>query len=326
VTARASGAPVHVRAPGKLNLFFEVGGLQPDGYHDVASAYQAVSLYEDVVAHPAEEFSIEVSGRIDLSGVPRDDRNLALRAARLLAAETGVDAGVRLEVRKSVPVAGGMGGGSADAAAALVACDALWGCGLSNARLHELAAHLGADVPFALLGGTAVGHGRGDRLSPALARGRFDWVLATHADGLSTPEVFRALDADRAGLDIAPYAGPDAAAPEVDPDVLHALRSGSPGELAASIRNDLQAVALRLRPELADTIAEGERLGALAGIVSGSGPTVAFLAEDAEAAIGLEAALDAAGHDVVRVHGPVPGARVVTDHASRDHPSRGERP
>ncbi len=173
----ARSSRVHVRAPGKINVFFEVGQAQDDGYHDVASAYQAVSAVEDVWASPSDEFTVEVTGTVDTSDVPRNDRNLAVRAARLLAREAGWRGGVHLEIRKGVPVAGGMGGGSADAAAALVACDALWGSGLTTADLQELAARLGADVPFALMGGTAIGMGRGDELSPALARGRFDWVL-----------------------------------------------------------------------------------------------------------------------------------------------------
>lgn len=298
---------VHVRAPGKINVFFAVGPLAPDGYHDVASAYQAVSAYEDVWATRSDGFSISVDGTVEVSGVPIDDRNLALRAARLLAAETGVTGGVHLEVHKGVPVAGGMGGGSADAAAALVACDALWGTGLSSAHLHALAARLGADVPFALLGGTAIGVGRGDELSPALARGRFDWVIVTSAQGLSTPEVYRTLDElhDKRGPDVPP------AHPVVGADVLQALRAGDASMLAACLRNDLQEAALWLRPDLRETIDAGERAGALAGVVSGSGPTIAFLAPDAEAAIDLQVVLSASGHVARHLHGPVSGARVV---------------
>ncbi|MDQ1128042.1 4-(cytidine 5'-diphospho)-2-C-methyl-D-erythritol kinase [Microbacterium sp. SORGH_AS_0888] len=305
----ADSARVHVRAPGKINVFLEVGEVQEDGYHDVASAYQAVSVFEDVWATTADEITIAVSGTVDLAQVPQDDRNLAVRAARLLAQEAGWRGGVHLDIRKGVPVAGGMGGGSADAAAALVACDALWGTGLSVHELHELGARLGADVPFALMGGTAVGMGRGDELSPALARGRFDWVLVTHAFGLSTPEVYAALDAHRSryALDIAP----PRRRPVVEADVLHALRAGDAAMLAEAARNDLQVAALALRPELATVLAEGERAGALAGIVSGSGPTLAFLAADREAAIELQVLLSAAGHTALHVHGPVPGARIV---------------
>lgn len=297
---------VHVRAPGKLNLFFEVGGVQDDGYHDVASAYQAVSLYENVWATHADDFTVSVSGTVDVDGVPADDRNLAVRAARLVAQRIGYRGGVHLDIVKAVPVAGGMGGGSADAAAALVACDALWGADLGAAELHKLAARLGADVPFALMGGTAIGTGRGDQLSPALAKGRFDWVVVPSPDGLSTPEVYGHLDALRGQHDFAA-----ARVPEVDPAVLHALRAADPVALAAHTRNDLQAAALSLRPGLRDTLELGERSGALAGMVSGSGPTLAFLAADPESALELQVMLSAAGLQALHVHGPVAGARVV---------------
>jgi 4-diphosphocytidyl-2-C-methyl-D-erythritol kinase len=298
---------VHVRAPGKLNLFFEVGGVQDDGYHDVASAYQAVSLYENVWASHSDDFTVTVSGAVDIDGVPADDRNLAVRAARLLAQHIGYRGGVHLDIVKSVPVAGGMGGGSADAAAALVACDALWRADLGTAELHKLAARLGADVPFALMGGTAVGTGRGDQLSPALAKGRFDWVVVPADEGLSTPEVYAHLDTLRSRHDI----GVDARVPEVDPAVLQALRAGDPAALAEHTRNDLQTAALSLRPGLRDVLEIGERAGALAGMVSGSGPTLAFLAGDPESALELQVMLSAAGLMALHVHGPVAGARVV---------------
>lgn len=298
---------VHVRAPGKLNLFFEVGDVQDDGYHQVASAYQAVSLYEDLWAEPADDFTVEISGSVDVSGVPADDRNLALRAARLVAQKIGHGGGVHLDIVKHVPVAGGMGGGSADAAAALVACDALWGADLGATQLHQLAARLGADVPFALMGGTAIGTGRGDELSPALAKGRFDWVVVPSGAGLSTPEVYAHLDALRTRPDIVS----GARAPAVDPGVLHALRAGDAIALAEHVRNDLQAAALSLRPELRDALELGEQAGALAGMVSGSGPTLAFLAGDAESALELQVVLSAAGFEALHVHGPVHGARLL---------------
>ncbi len=299
---------VRVRAPGKLNLFFEVGGVHDDGYHDVASAYQAVSLYEDVWASPSDEFTVSISGTVDVSGVPADDRNLAVRAARLVAQRIGHTGGVHLDIVKHVPVAGGMGGGSADAAAALVACDALWGAELGTAELHKLAARLGADVPFALMGGTAVGTGRGDELSPALAKGRFDWVVVPSEEGLSTPEVYAHLDELRARPDI--IAG--ARVPAVAPGVLQALRAADPIALAEHTRNDLQIAALSLRPGLRDVLELGEESGALAGMVSGSGPTLAFLTVDPESALELQITLSAAGYEALHVHGPVSGARVVT--------------
>ena len=298
---------VRVRAPGKLNLFFEVGGVHDDGYHDVASAYQAVSLYEDVWASPSDDFTVAVSGKVDTTGVPADDRNLAVRAARLVAQRIGHPGGVHLEIVKHVPVAGGMGGGSADAAAALVACDALWGAELGTAELHKLAARLGADVPFALMGGTAIGTGRGDQLSPALAKGRFDWVIVPSDEGLSTPEVYAHLDELRARPDIVAGTG----VPAVAPGVLQALRAGDPVALAEHTRNDLQLAALSLRPELREVLELGEESGSLAGMVSGSGPTLAFLTVDAESALELQITLSAAGYEALHVHGPVAGARVV---------------
>ncbi|QTX04128.1 4-(cytidine 5'-diphospho)-2-C-methyl-D-erythritol kinase [Agromyces archimandritae] len=307
MTIAAAADAVHARAPGKINLFMRVGALQPDGYHDVATAYQAVSLYEDVHAYPGMGFSVEFSGSIDTAGLPTDRTNLAIRAAKLLARRAGVSQGVHLEIEKHVPIAGGMGGGSADAAATLIACDALWGTELGREELHALAAELGADVPFALAGGTAIGTGRGDRLSPALTTGTFHWVLALADYGVSTPEVYRQVDTIR---EERPELVP-ADAPEVDAEVLHALRAGDAGRLAAALHNDLQDATLRLAPDLAPVLDLGRSAGALAAIVSGSGPTVAFLASGADAAIELQVALSASQLTALHVHGPVPGARVL---------------
>lgn len=310
-TAAVAGRRVHVRAPGKINIAFDVGDAQPDGYHDVASVYQAVSAYEDVWAQVADDFTLAVTGDLDVSGVPLDESNLAVRAARRVAERLGWRGGIHLDIHKGVPVAGGMGGGSADAAAALVAVNELLGGGLTTFELQELAAPLGADVPFAVLGGTAIGTGRGDELAPALARGRFDWVLVTSADGLSTPAVYRELDRLRALPDIAPAHG----VPAADPVVMQALRAGDPAALAVAVHNDLQEAAVSLRPSLAATLRGGHRAGALAGLVSGSGPTVAFLAADERGAAALASELAASaapGSRVLHVHGPVPGARVIS--------------
>jgi len=301
---------VHARAPGKINVFLKVGALLEDGYHEVATAYQAVSLYEDVRARPADDFSVSFSGPIDTSGLPTDASNLAIRAAMLLARTTGYRSGVHLDVQKSVPIAGGMGGGSADAAATLVACDALWGTDLGREELLALGEQLGADVPFALLGGTAIGTGRGDQLSPALATGQFQWVLALAEFGLSNPAVYHELDRhrDRHAQDIFPAESQ----PRVDANVLQAIRAGDARMLAEVLHNDLQAPALHLESELGAIIELGEENGALAGMISGSGPTVAFLAADLDGALELQIALSAARLNVVRVTGPVQGARVVT--------------
>lgn len=302
---------VHAKAPGKINVFLKVGALLDDGYHDVAIAYQAVSLYEEVRAFEAPDFSVSLTGTVELARVPTDASNIAIRAAQLLAHRTGYRGGVRLEVEKHVPVTGGMGGGSADAAATLLACDALWGTALPREEMLALAAQLGADVPFAFTGGTAIGTGRGDQLSPALAKGTFQWVLALADFGLSTPEVYTALDEhrDRHAQDIFPAP----VAPSVDADVLQALRAGDPHMLAETLYNDLQAPALQLEPALSATLELGEQNGALAGVISGSGPTVAFLAADQDSALELEHALRVAKLNVVRATGPVHGARLVSD-------------
>jgi 4-diphosphocytidyl-2-C-methyl-D-erythritol kinase len=309
MTSAGLGLPVHARAPGKVNLYLGVGAVGDDGYHEVASVYQAVSLYEDVRVWRADEITLSFSGPIDCSALPRDERNIAVRAAQLVADAGGVTGGVRIEIEKNVPIAGGMGGGSADAAATLVACDALWNTGLSRDRLHELAAQLGSDVPFALAGGTAIGLGRGDELSPVLSQGRFEWVLVLPRGELSTPTVYRELDAhrERHAGELAPVVEH----PSVSKELLQALRAGDPELLAENLANDLQAPAIHLSDELADVLELGERSGALAGLVSGSGPTVAFLSEDRESAIDLQIALSAAQLRAVRVSAPVHGARVL---------------
>ena len=309
MTTSAAATVVHARAPGKINVFLKVGALLDDGYHDVAIAYQAVSLYEDVRASASDDFSVTLSGPVDLTRVPTDASNIAIKAAQLLARTTGYRGGVKLHIDKHVPVTGGMGGGSADAAATLLACDTLWGTQLPREQMLELAGQLGADVPFALTGGTAIGTGRGDQLSPALAKGQFQWVLALADFGLSTPAVYNELDRhrERHAQDIFPAESQ----PSVDTNVLQALRAGDPRMLGETLYNDLQAPALHLEPTLTTVLEIGEENGALAGIVSGSGPTVAFLAADLDEALELQIALSAARLSVVRVTGPVHGARIV---------------
>ena len=311
MTTAAAPKVVHARAPGKINVFLKVGALLDDGYHDVATAYQAVSLSEDVRARAADDFSVTFTGAIDSSGLAVDGTNLAIKAATMLAHRAGYRKGVHLEIEKNVPIAGGMGGGSADAAATLLACDALWGTDLTREELLELATQLGSDVPFAFTGGTAIGTGRGDQLSPALAKGTFQWVLAFADFGMSTPEVYSELDRhrDRHSQDIFPAV----MQPQVDAEVLQALRAGDPHMLAEVLHNDLQAPALHLQPKLAQVIELGEENGALAGMVSGSGPTIAFLAADLDSALELQIALSAARLTVVRATGPVHGARIIGD-------------
>ncbi|MCB1274782.1 MAG: 4-(cytidine 5'-diphospho)-2-C-methyl-D-erythritol kinase [Leucobacter sp.] len=300
---------VTVRAPGKVNLFFRVGARRPDGYHDVASLYQALGLYEEVTAEPARGVSLRFVGPVDGSGLPLDESNLCVRAARMLAEEAGVPADVSLTVLKRVPIAGGMGGGSADAAATLLACDELWGTGLGRVGLRPLAARLGADVPFALEGGTAVGTGRGDELSQALAKGEFHWVLALSAGGLSTPEVYAELDRhrERHSADLPPVSE----TVSVDAAALQAVRSGDREALADAMHNDLQAAALKMMPGLSAVLELGESHGALAGIVSGSGPTCAFLVPHALGAAELQAAFARSGITAIATTGPAHGARVI---------------
>jgi 4-diphosphocytidyl-2-C-methyl-D-erythritol kinase len=304
VTAMAS---VTARAPAKINLQLAVGGRRPDGFHELATVFHAISLYDDVTASEATSLKVTVGSDRDIGteGVPTDTTNLAARAAILLAEHTGLDPGVHLHLHKGIPTAGGMAGGSADAAAALVACDALWGTALPRTELHALAAQLGSDVPFALMGGTALGVGRGERLTPALARGRFEWVLALSDEGLSTAEVYAECDRLR-GRRVLPE-------PRITDGVMAALRAGDPHALGAALRNDLQPAASSLRPSLRQALDLGEEHGALGGIVSGSGPTVAFLASGNEHALDIAVALGASGvaSSVKRASGPAPGARLV---------------
>lgn len=299
---------VTATAPGKINVCLRVGPVRDDGYHDVATIFQAVSLVEEVTASESESISVSFTGPIDTSALTVDESNLVLRAARAVAAESGYTGGADIQVIKRVPIAGGMGGGSADAAATLVAVDALWGTNLGMPRLAEIAATLGADVPFALHGGTALGVGRGDVLSPVLAKATFHWVLVLNEVGLSTPDVFRQLDRHRAehSIEIETVA----VDPAIDPNLLQALRSGDAMALGEYLRNDLQAAALQLMPNLGETLEFGETHGALAGIVSGSGPTVALLAADEVSAARLAASLTADGRNAISVSAPTLGARV----------------
>jgi 4-diphosphocytidyl-2-C-methyl-D-erythritol kinase len=314
VAGRFTARTVRVKAPGKVNVSLDVGPLRPDGYHSVASVYLAVSLYEEVAATSTETPGITVSlsadSTLDLDAVdiPLDGNNLAYKAAAIMADVSEHATGVHLEITKRVPVAGGMGGGSADAAATLLACDALWNSGLSREELAHLAAELGADVPFSLLGGTAVGLGLGDKLSPALAKAQTHWVLVTADYGLSTPEVYRTLDRlrDAEGVTATESTG-------VDPRILTALRGGDAEALSRVLVNDLQRASIELAPSLRDTLGIGESHGAIAGIVSGSGPTVALLADDSLAADGLADDLRRYGLSAIAVHGPVPGARIISD-------------
>jgi len=315
-----------VRVPAKLNLQLAVGPPRADGYHDLVTVFHAVSLFDEITARPAERDGVSVSGE-GADRVPEDGDNLALRAVAALRAATAADGGgVHVTIAKRIPVAAGLAGGSADAAAALVACNELWGTGLGQPQLLEIAAQVGSDVAFAVLGGTAVGRGRGERLTPALAPATsYHWVLA-FADGqLSTPAVYAALDRMRAAASDGSAAKHGVAAkqgsatkhgsagPVLDATLMSALRSGDARQLGRALSNDLQPAALSLFPALRKTLAAGLELGALGALVSGSGPTCLFLAASGDRALDLAASLSGAGvcRSVARATGPVPGAAVV---------------
>nr|WP_067968078.1 4-(cytidine 5'-diphospho)-2-C-methyl-D-erythritol kinase [Mycolicibacter icosiumassiliensis] len=301
---------VTVRVPGKLNLYLAVGDRRDDGYHELTTVFHAVSLVDEVTVRDADVLSLRVSGE-GADVLPADERNLAWQAAELMAEYVGRAPDVAISIDKSIPVAGGMAGGSADAAAVLVGMNVLWELGVPRRDLHALAARLGSDVPFALHGGTALGTGRGEELATVLTRETFHWVLAFADRGLSTPAVFDELDRLRDTGRKLPESG--------DPEpVLAALAAGDPQRLAGLLGNDLQAAAVSLNPGLRRTLRAGVEAGALAGMVSGSGPTCAFLCRSADSAADVAVELSAlgAGRAVRVASGPVYGARVVPSSVS----------
>ncbi len=299
---------VTVRVPGKVNLYLDVGDRRDDGYHELTTVFHAVSLLDEVTVRSADVLSLEMSGE-GADSLPADDRNLAWRAAELMGEHVGRPPDVAISIDKTIPVAGGMAGGSADAAAVLVAMNSLWELGVPRRDLHALAAQLGSDVPFALHGGTALGTGRGEELATVLTRNTFHWVLAFSPGGLSTAKVFAEIDRLRAeeGRTLPPRL-------ESPEPVLAALASGDPAQLAPLLGNDLQPAALSLDPALRRTLRAGVEAGALASVVSGSGPTCAFLCSSAGDAVDIGTELAGAGVcRTVRVaSGPVHGARVVS--------------
>ncbi|MFG2139608.1 4-(cytidine 5'-diphospho)-2-C-methyl-D-erythritol kinase [Streptomyces sp. NPDC048650] len=281
-----SGASVTVRVPAKVNVQLAVGAARPDGFHDLANVFLAVGLYDEVTATPSDTLRITAEGH-DVDRIPLDRTNLAARAAELLAARHGIEPNVHLHITKDIPVAGGMAGGSADAAGALLACDTLWSTGADRTELLDICAELGSDVPFSLIGGAALGVGRGELLTPLPVGDAFHWVFAVADGGLSTPAVYREFDRLTAGTAV-----PE---PVAAPELLAALEAGDATALAATLVNDLQPAALSLRPSLTTTLEAGTAAGALAALVSGSGPTTAFLVKDAQAAGDVAAALLASG-------------------------------
>ncbi|MDN5751474.1 MAG: 4-(cytidine 5'-diphospho)-2-C-methyl-D-erythritol kinase [Pseudonocardia sp.] len=302
--------PVLVQVPAKVNLHLGVGDLRSDGYHELTTVFQALSLYDTIGVVPARELQVQVRGE-GARFVPTDSRNLVWRTAETLAARVGREPRVQITVDKGIPVAGGMAGGSADAAGTLLALDRMWKLDLSRDDLQVVGAELGSDVPFILHGGTALGVGRGEGLNTVLSRSSYHWVLAFAKGGLSTPDVFAELDQLRSRGD--GDAGPPRAG-SADA-LMRALASGDAQRLAGLLGNDLQAAALSLRPDLRRTLNAGERAGALRGIVSGSGPTCAFLCADEDAAVSVSLELAGAGVcRTVRVaSGPVRGAQLLAD-------------
>ena len=299
---------VTVRVLAKVNLQLSVGPRESDGFHNLVTVFQAISIYDDITVTfaPAKSgVSISISGD-QRHGVPADESNLAMKAIALMAKEYDLIIDAHVEIKKSIPVAGGMAGGSADAAAAIVAIDYLYSLGMSREEMSEVAAQLGSDVPFMLSGGTAIGTGHGDQLTAALSRGTYHWVLALSSVGLSTPAVYGECDRLRSELEIAE--------PATNEQLMQALLAADPKAVGAHLINDLQAAACSLRPALRLVLDVGQEYGALGALVSGSGPTVAFLVSDEEAGLDLAVALTASGvvGSVARAYGPVAGAKVLT--------------
>lgn len=300
----APASAVTVRAPAKINLHLGVGAPRPDGFHPVTTVYHAVGLCDDLTATPADGWGVSMSvpDWVSAEDLPADGANIVDRAATLLAAHHAIPVTGLVTVAKSIPVAGGMAGGSADAAAALVALDRVWGAGTTDDDLLAIAAQLGSDVPFALVGGTALGSGRGEVVEPVADHGTWWWVVVPSQEGLSTPAVYRHFD----------EMFPDAAAQPCGADaLLAALASRDPHRLADVLHNDLQLPAIDLRPDLGELIDRGQSAGALRGIVSGSGPTCIFLCESADHARQVAGALDRDHPLVLVANGPVAGAHLV---------------
>jgi len=299
---------VTVRVPAKVNLQLSVGPREADGFHNLVTVFQAISIFDDVTVTfgpPKSGLSISITGD-QRHGVPADDSNLAIKAIALMAKEYDLEIDAHVEIKKLIPVAGGMAGGSADAAAAIVAIDYLYSLGMSREEMIEIAAQLGSDVPFMLSGGTAIGTGHGDQLTAALSRGTYHWVLALSSIGLSTPAIYNECDRLRLESEIAE--------PQTNELLMQALLAADPKSVGAHLVNDLQAAACSLRPALRLVLDVGQEYGALGALVSGSGPTVAFLVTDEEAGLDLAVALTASGvvGSVARAYGPVAGAKVLT--------------
>ncbi len=278
---------VTVEVPAKINLGLKVAPVGADNFHELITLFHAVSLFDTVTAKPGMHgATLHIQGE-GLDTLPVDDSNLAVKAAKLLAAHHGVEPNVDLHIVKRIPIAGGMAGGSADAAGTLIACDRLWETNTPRGDLENLAAQLGSDVTFALHGGTALGSGRGELLTSVITTGEYHWVIALAEGGLSTPAVYSEFDRMQVALPSGRL--------DIPAELLLALRAGDSQELGSVLFNDLEQAALALMPSLSKTLQVGLDLGAVGAIVSGSGPTCVFLARSEDHAVNLAASLSGAG-------------------------------
>ena len=299
---------VTVRVPAKVNLQLSVGPKEADGYHNLVSVFQAISIFDDItvkLGEPGSGLTISVTGD-QTHGVPADANNLAAKAVSLISKEYDLTVDAHIEIKKSIPVAGGMAGGSADAAGTIIGIDYLYSLDMTREEMTEIAAKIGSDVPFMLSGGTAIGTGHGDQLTAALSRGTYHWVLAVSTVGLSTPAVYAECDRLRGELEIIE--------PQTNEALMQSLLAADATGVGAALVNDLQLAACSLRPAIRLVLDVGQEYGALGAIVSGSGPTVAFLVADQDSGLDLAVALTSSGvvGSVVQAYGPVAGAKVIS--------------
>jgi 4-diphosphocytidyl-2-C-methyl-D-erythritol kinase len=299
---------VTVRVPAKVNLQLSVGPKEADGYHNLVSVFQAISIFDDIIiklGEPGSGLTISVVGD-QTHGVPADANNLAAKAVSLISKEYDLTVDAHIEIKKSIPVAGGMAGGSADAAGTIIGIDYLYSLDMTREEMTEIAAKIGSDVPFMLSGGTAIGTGHGDQLTAALSRGTYHWVLAVSTVGLSTPAVYAECDRLRGELEIVE--------PQTNEALMQSLLAADAPGVGAALVNDLQLAACSLRPAIRLVLDVGQEYGALGAIVSGSGPTVAFLVADQDSGLDLAVALTSSGvvGSVVQAYGPVAGAKVIS--------------
>lgn len=302
MTAHPIVTTVRVQAPATIPLHLGVGEPHGIGSRDVVTVLHAVDLYDELVITRAARLRVTTTGA---RGAPEDVQNVAGAAARTFADHLGVAAAVSIEITKRIPVGVGLAGASADAAGALVGCAALWGADLSRDELAAIGAEIRPGVPFSLSGGTALGAGGDERLSPVLARTPLHWVLAMAGIRLAAPTAMAQIDRLRAS-------GSPRRAGDVR-DILAALGSGDPTRVAEHLANDFEPAAISLMPALRQTRRAGLDAGALAAVVVGAGPTIALLAASREAAENVAAELAGSGtcRTVQLASGPVPGARVV---------------